>query len=448
MKAPMRIKIKLALLGGDLILLSLCLAAGTYIRLDDVWPLYEEYGIAWFFCLMIYPLSLYLTRSYEVQPEASSAENLRRPLLGLLFAATATSFFFFFAPEVRFGRGIFAIANALFVLLLLAWRLGTFLRVRRRSLAILLMGNPTAVEMARQLIREFSPFSQTHVWQPEAESGSTPARLDPPGAHTAIDEFDLLILAGHSLDPSTLRKAAALRLQGVLVWDLPRLFSEFAERLPARYIDERWVATSEGFRSLNETSFQVIKRLVDICLAFMALLLSSPLLALAAVFIKLQDGGAVFYSQERVGQGGKAFRVHKLRTMVGQAEDITGPVWASRNDPRVTRVGRWLRRLRIDEIPQMWNVVKGEMSFVGPRPERPVFVEALQSKFPVYSLRHLVRPGVTGWAQVRCPYAASEEDALFKLEYDLYYLQNASMLFDVRIILKTISTVASVWGSW
>jgi lipopolysaccharide/colanic/teichoic acid biosynthesis glycosyltransferase len=149
-----------------------------------------------------------------------------------------------------------------------------------------------------------------------------------------------------------------------------------------------------------------------------------------------------------VGKGGKTFRVHKLRTMVDHAEGITGPVWASPDDPRVTTVGRWLRKLRIDEIPQTWNVLKGEMSFVGPRPERPIFVEALQSKFPTYSLRHLVRPGITGWAQVRCPYAASEEDNLLKLEYDLYYLQNASMLFDLRIILKTISTVASGWGSW
>ena len=133
--------------------------------------------------------------------------------------------------------------------------------------------------------------------------------------------------------------------------------------------------------------------------------------------------------------------------MVDEAEDITGPVWASHGDPRITRVGRWLRKLRIDEVPQMWNVLKGEMSCVGPRPERPVFVEALQSKFSVYTLRHLVRPGITGWAQVRCPYAANEEDNLLKLEYDLYYLQNASMLFDIRIFLKTISTVASARGS-
>jgi lipopolysaccharide/colanic/teichoic acid biosynthesis glycosyltransferase len=228
---------------------------------------------------------------------------------------------------------------------------------------------------------------------------------------------------------------------------LPRLFSEFAERLPARYLDERWLATAEGFGSLNATSFQVIKRLVDISLAFVGLVVNIPLLALAALLVKLQDGGRVFYSQERVGKGGKIFRIHKLRTMVDGAEGASGPVWASPDDPRVTGVGHWLRKLRIDEIPQMWNVLRGEMSFVGPRPERLVFVEALQEKFPVYSLRHLMRPGITGWAQVRCPYAASEDDALLKLEYDLYYLQNASLLFDLRIILKTVSTVVSGGGS-
>jgi len=448
MKSAMRIRIKLALLGGDLVLLSASQAAGTYIRLGEVSSLYGRYGTAAVLCLLIYPLSLYLSRSYEVQPEASSAANLRRPLLGFVIAITAASFLFYFAPQLRFGRGIFAIANVLFGLFLVAWRLWIFLRLQRRRLNILVMGHPAATQTAQELIREFSPLARTQVWHPELEPQGTPDGLNGVEAYNGKDQFDLLVLAGHSLEPCTLRKAAALRLQGVAVWNLPRLFAEFAERLPARYLDELWVATADGFAALNETSFQVIKRLLDICMAFTGLLLTFPILALAAVLIKLQDGGTVFYSQERVGKGGKTFRVHKLRTMVGRAEDITGPVWASRDDPRVTPVGRWLRKLRIDEIPQMWNVLRGEMSFVGPRPERPIFVEALQSKFAVYSLRHLVRPGITGWAQVRCPYAASEKDNLLKLEYDLYYVQNASMLFDLRIILKTISTVASGWGSW
>jgi exopolysaccharide biosynthesis polyprenyl glycosylphosphotransferase len=448
MKAPVRIKIKLILLAGDLLVLIVSLAGGTYIRLGEISSLSERYSTAAILCLLIYPLSLYLSRSYEVQPEASSTENLSRPLLGVLIAATACSFLFYFAPDLRFGRGIFAIANVLLILLISGWRFGIFLRLRRQNLSVLIMGAPPEVEVARQLIREFSPAIEPQVWQSNGESGHLPDLLDPNGTQAVEREFDLLVLASHSVDPSTLRKAAGLRLNGVFVWNLPRLFSEFAERLPARYVDERWLATADGFRAVNETSFQVIKRLVDISLAFVGLIVTFPILMLAVGLIKIQDGGSVFYSHERVGKGGKAFRVYKLRTMVSKAEAVTGPVWASRSDPRVTPAGRWLRKLRIDEIPQMWNVLKGEMSFVGPRPERPIFVEALQRKFAVYSLRHLVRPGITGWAQVRCPYAASEEDNLLKLEYDLYYLQNASMLFDIRIILKTISTVASGWGSW
>jgi len=271
MKASMQVRIKLALLAGDLVLITLCLALGCYIRAHNASLIYNEYPTAWVFCLMMYPLSFYLTRSYEVQPEASSVENLRRPFLGLLIAPATTSVFFFFAPDVRFGRGIFAIANILLVYFLLAWRLGVFIRLRRRSLAILLMGNPGAVDMACQLIRKFSPLSRTQVWQPEEESADVPAGRDPHNTPVGNDEFDLLILASHALDPSTLRKAAELRLRGVMVWSLPRLWSEFAERLPARYIDERWVATAEGFRSLNEQSFLVIKRLADVSLAFMGL---------------------------------------------------------------------------------------------------------------------------------------------------------------------------------
>ena len=447
MRTSVQIRTKLVLLGGDLALLIISLALATHIRDGDILLFYTEYGIATALCLAVYPLGLYLTRAYEVQPEASSAENLRRPLLGLLMAATAISFLFFFAPKIRFGRGIFAIANVLYAFLLTLWRLGFFLRLRQRSLTVLLMGNPLAVETARAVVREFSPSSKIRTWSPEAQSQSPPAAFDPNGVHDESEQLDLLILAGHSLDPATMHRAAALRLQGVLVWNLPRLFSEFAERLPAQYLDERWLATAEGFRSLSEQSFQVIKRLLDITLALVGLVVASPLLIVAAVLVKIQDGGPIIYSQERVGQRGKIFRLHKLRTMVGDAEGNTGPVWAAPGDPRVTRVGRWLRKLRIDEIPQTWNVLKGEMSFVGPRPERPVFVEALQSKYPVYALRHLIRPGITGWAQIRCPYAANEGDSLRKLEYDLYYVQNASLLFDLRIILKTISIVVSGSGS-
>ena len=151
MQAPMRFRVKLSLLVGDLALLSGCIVAGSYIRRREIWPLFGQYSTAWLLCLIIYPVCFYITRSYEVQPEASSTENLRRPLLGLLIAASAVSLLFFFAPDIRFGRGIFAIANILYVFFLLVWRLAVFVRLRRRSLSILLMGNPDAIELASQL---------------------------------------------------------------------------------------------------------------------------------------------------------------------------------------------------------------------------------------------------------------------------------------------------------
>ena len=200
MKAPVRIKIKLVLLAGDLLVLFLSLAGGAYIRLSEISSLSERYSTAAILCLLIYPLSLYLSRSYEVQPEASSTENLSRPLLGLLIAATACSFLFYFAPDLRFGRGIFAIANVLLILLISAWRFGIFLRLRHQNLSILIMGAPAEVEVARQLIREFSPAIEPQVWQSNGESGNLPDLLDPNGTQAGEREFDLLVLAGHAVD--------------------------------------------------------------------------------------------------------------------------------------------------------------------------------------------------------------------------------------------------------
>jgi exopolysaccharide biosynthesis polyprenyl glycosylphosphotransferase len=162
---------------------------------------------------------------------------------------------------------------------------------------------------------------------------------------------------------------------------------------------------------------------------------------LVALAIRLDSPGPIFFRQERVGEQGRPFTLLKFRTMVQDAELRTGPVWAADDDPRITRVGRWLRKTRLDEFPQIWNVFKGEMSFIGPRPERPHFVVQLQEKIPYYAERHSVKPGITGWAQVRCPYAATIEDSEEKLQYDLYYVKNMSSLLDIDILLSTIRVV-------
>jgi sugar transferase (PEP-CTERM system associated) len=199
-----------------------------------------------------------------------------------------------------------------------------------------------------------------------------------------------------------------------------------------------WIIFSEGFQ--RKRRIELIKRTMDVVLSIIGLVGSLPVTQLSALIVKLESPGPVLYRQVRVGAGGRTFELIKFRSMRQDAEP-DGPVWAVERDPRVTGFGGFMRKTRIDELPQLWNVLRKDMSFVGPRPERPVFVQRLQERIPYYSLRHTVRPGLTGWAQIRYPYGASEEDALRKLEFDLYYVKNMNVVMDTMIILQTIKTV-------
>jgi len=219
-------------------------------------------------------------------------------------------------------------------------------------------------------------------------------------------------------------------------------YSTFIERtfftVPAEQIGAEWffqINTSPDY-----ALYRAAKRLADVVLAATGLLVAGPILLLAAIIIPLESPGPAFYSQLRVGQFNRLFRIWKLRSMRTDAEN-RGVQWAQKNDPRVTRLGRFLRLTRLDEAPQCFNVLRGEMSFVGPRPERPEFVEGLAQQIPFYQQRHLMQPGITGWAQINYPYGATPEDALNKLKYDLYYLKYASPLLDLQIMLRTIGVV-------
>ena len=196
---------------------------------------------------------------------------------------------------------------------------------------------------------------------------------------------------------------------------------------------------ADGFGRTSVT--RTVKRAMDVTLALLFLVLGFPLFLAIAIAIRLESRGSIFFRQDRMGQAGKIFRPLKFRTMVEGAEAETGPVWAAENDPRVTRVGRLLRRSRLDEFPQIINVLKGDMSFVGPRPERPHFVAMLQQQIPYYHQRLSVKPGITGWAQVRYRYGSTVEDAAQKLEYELYYIKNMSVFLDLLILLSTMQIV-------
>jgi sugar transferase (PEP-CTERM system associated) len=228
------------------------------------------------------------------------------------------------------------------------------------------------------------------------------------------------------------------KLKGVQIDKGISFYEEVTGKILVSRVNPAWIIFSSGFKVSRLSYFT--KRVADIFLSLFGLLVSLPITVLSAIIIKLESPGGIFYTQERVGENGRIFRVIKFRSMRSDAEK-DGPVWAMDNDTRVTRFGGFIRKVRIDEIPQMWNVLKGEMSFVGPRPERPIFVEQLVKSIPYYALRHAVKPGITGWAQICYPYGASEEDALRNLEYDLYYIKNMTLLMDLWVIFQTIKTV-------
>jgi sugar transferase (PEP-CTERM system associated) len=230
-----------------------------------------------------------------------------------------------------------------------------------------------------------------------------------------------------------------MRLAGVSFDHLASVYEEYTGKIAIENLRPSWLIFSPGFR--KSRVLLAAKRAIDVSASLIGLVLALPIMALVAAAIKLSSPGPLLYHQKRVGQNGRIVTVHKFRSMRSDAEAKTGAVWAKANDDRVFPVGRFLRKVRLDELPQLWNVLKGEMSFVGPRPERPEFVEQLTQRIPFYGQRHVVKPGVTGWAQVRYAYGASVEDAMEKLQYDLFYIKNLSVSLDIYIILQTVKTV-------
>jgi len=235
-------------------------------------------------------------------------------------------------------------------------------------------------------------------------------------------------------------KLLELRLDGVNFDHLATLYEEYTGKIAVENLRPSWFIFSQGFRKTRWST--AAKRMLDLGIGAVGLIVASPLMALVALAVKLTSPGPVFYHQRRVGLHGRLFTIHKFRSMRHDAEATTGAVWASKKgDSRVTPIGNLLRRTRLDELPQLWNVITGDMSFVGPRPERPEFVGDLTKQIPFYGQRHIVRPGITGWAQVRYTYGATTEDALQKLQYDLFYIKHLSVGLDLFIILSTIKTV-------
>ena len=364
----------------------------------------------------------------------------------LVLAAVYTIF-----PALIIARGVLAPAAVLAVTGVIGWRL-TFGWVTRRvgpRERLLMVGTSSAgLELARELHERDDlgvqivgvVDTQPAISAPEPGLPYLGGIEDIPSIVRARAVDRVVVSLADARGKLPMQKLLEMKLDGVTFDYLASVYEEYTGKIAVENLRPSWLIFSPGFKKTPR--LLAAKRIVDVLCALVGLLLAMPILLALAAIIKLTSPGPVFYSQRRVGCDSKIFTVYKLRSMCVDAERNTGPVWAAGGgDARVTRIGRIMRRTRLDEIPQFWNILIGNMSMVGPRPERPEFVQSLAEQIPFYGQRHVIKPGLTGWAQVRYTYGATVEDAIQKLQFDLFYIKHLSVSLDLFIIFETVKTV-------
>jgi sugar transferase (PEP-CTERM system associated) len=403
---------------------------------------------------VVFQLCLYFFDLYELRQYLSLLDTATRVTQSFGVGCILLGLIYYVLPVVLIPAVVFWTSYFVMYLLVLVWR-GMYYSILRRgmfvpSVAIIGTGK-LAGEIAKEITGRYdAPYRIRAFIGPPPEG-------DDLGSFTILEKLETIHqeLLDHKIDRlvvalddrrgmTPIEQLLEYKLNGIMIDQGVGFFEKLTAKILVEKVDPSWIVFSDGFSSGK--IMQLIKRSGDIALSLTLLGITFPLMILAAIIIKLESPGPIFYFQERVGKGRRIFRVIKFRSMVADAEK-NGAVWASANDSRVTRFGSFMRKTRIDELPQLFNVIKGEMSMVGPRPERPVFVEELKKTIPFYDIRHDIRPGVTGWAQVCYSYGASEKDALRKLEYDLYYMKHVSFFLDLVVILRTVKTVLFAKGS-
>jgi exopolysaccharide biosynthesis polyprenyl glycosylphosphotransferase len=401
----------------------------------------------------VFLLAGVLFESYDPRRPYATWDDLKKLLGGYIFASLAELLIFFFRTVPAVGRGVFALNIASFVALATMGRLlysfvGTDF-FKRQALVV------TSGEVGATLLGELKRAAAAvyHVQGYVAPARDMSAPNTAPWLGDGSDLVELLtrrkidtVIVSSSMDcwNRYLHSLIAVRNRGIEIVDLATVCERFLNRIPCDQVTELWLLW--GLMGRSSLYVTKLKRIVDIAIALVLLVIASPVMLAVAAAVRLTSRGPIFYTQERIGLHNRAFSVVKFRSMLHGAEDDSGPVWASRHDPRVTGVGRWLRRWRLDELPQLFNVLKGDMSLVGPRPERSVFVNEFLTVVPMYNQRHGLRPGITGWGQIHYDYAASREQTREKLEYDLFYVKNASFLLDLAILLRTTRTLVAGQG--
>jgi len=405
--------------------------------------------------VMVCQLCLHYADLYDLRT-MTTKRDLAERLVGAIGAASLIlGIAYWLFPLLVVRQGVYLLAAAIAIVMVMGWRSAfemLMARLAPRQRLLLVGTSPAAILLARELFERrqelgvdivgFVDPDPTRVGAPVINPGVVGTIDDIPALAARLQVDRVVVSLSDQRGKLPMDQLLDMRLRtGVLFDHLASIYEEYTGKIALENLRPSWLVFSTGFR--KGPSVMIVKRAFDIIASVCGLILASPLMLLSALLVKLDSPrDPVLYHQERVGLNGTLFTLHKFRTMRIDAEAGTGPVWsAGDEDPRITAVGRFMRKTRLDEIPQLWNVLRGSMSLIGPRPERPSFVEQLTKEIPFYGQRHVVKPGVTGWAQVRYTYGASVEDALEKMQYDLYYVKHMSLMFDILIALETIKIV-------
>ena len=442
-----------------LIYCAVALASFAFMRDEMSFPFLLE--TAWWKIVLITlvaQLSLYFDDLYEVQPVGDMVDLGTRLVQSIGITSIVLAIIYFLWPDAMIGRWIFFASIIVVIFFIVSWRFLYAYAIKKKLLTekALIVGDG---ELAGDLLKEIRSrrdisydvrlvLGQENGDYSQTQLQGIPVRY---GFDNLCDlaeaqEVSSIIVAlDQKRGVMPYKELLNCKVRGISIVDGESIYERITGKLLVEKINPSWLIFSDGF--VKSPIVRLTKRLVGLALSSIMLVVLSPLILVVAIAIKLDSKGRVLFSQERVGEGGEIYKVYKFRSMREDAEAASGPVWAEEDDPRITRVGRIIRKLRIDELPQLWNVLKGDMSIVGPRPERPFFVEKLKTKIPYYKERFTVKPGVTGWAQVKYPYGATEADALEKLKYDLYYIKNMSLFMDLMVLFHTIKIVLLGRGS-
>jgi sugar transferase (PEP-CTERM system associated) len=401
-----------------------------------------------------YQICFYYNDLYDLKVTDNYSELSIRLLQSIGAASIFLSGVYFAFPTVIIGRNIFLVSVIFAPLLIIIWRF-LYTIILNKGLfnqKIMLLGSS---ELAKDIIqgiyeKKDSGYAVSIVVEEDKNEFLTPyidnsqvvCKKNYDGLYDIAKQYNIkkiVVAIKQRRGAFPARELLDCRVRGIDIIKGNTFYEMLTGKLIVEQINPDWLIFSSGFRILRRV--RIMKRIIDLAVSATMLIMLMPLIILVAILIKIDSKGPIFFSQERMGEKHTLFNVHKFRSMVENAEKLTGPIWALDNDDRITRVGRIIRKLRIDEIPQLWNVLKGEMSFVGPRPEREYFVKELEAKIPYYGERFIVKPGITGWAQVSYGYGASVDDAIEKLNYDLFYTKNFSIFMDLMIIMRTVKIV-------